>query len=813
MNNENLINKMTLEEKAGICSGYDYWHTKGVSRLNIPSIMLSDGPHGLRRHPGDTKTKDKTTPLPATCFPLACLSACSWDRQLIYAMGNAIGEEAVNQNVAVVLGPGVNIKRSPLCGKNFEYFSEDPYLSGEIGASWINGVQSNNVGTSVKHFATNNQESFRMTSDSTVDERALREIYLNAFEKTVKQSNPWTIMSSYNKLNGKYCTENDWLLNKVLRDEWGFKGIVVCDWGAENNRVDGLKSGNDLEMPSSNGIGDSAVVNAIKSNELKEDELNACVDRMLDLALKSNIYNNNSVSITNSEEHHQLAHKIAGESMVLLKNSDNILPLDINRNIAIIGDMAKNPRYQGSGSSQVNPIKIDNFYDEAKKINSNLLYAKGYDKSTDDTENRMIDEAKEVAKKAEIVLLFVGLTEQYEAEANDRTHLQLPANQADLINEICNVNDNVVIVLSGGAPIEMPWINKVKAVLNTYLSGQAGAGAILDIITGKVNPSGKLAEYYPLNLEDVPCSEYYPNRFAPYYKESIYVGYRYYDTVGKEVLFPFGYGLSYTKFVYENLIINIDAENKKVLVSFEITNVGNRDGAEVAQVYVQANNSLTYRPKKELKGFEKIFLKAGEKKTVTVELNRRAFSFYNVYVNDWQVENCGYCVLVGSSSADILLSSSIKLPFYDDYIIKDYHEDAPSYYIADVKNVSDTEFGVIYGKTLPRQGNDPNKPLDFNSTFSDAKDIPAVRVLKKVIRIAVSKTAPNELQANVAYNSIMAVPIRTIISMSQGFVTEEIAQGIVDILDGKGVAKPLFHIVKGLTKSIKYLPNLLNTVS
>lgn len=813
MKYENLISKMTLEEKAGLCSGLDYWHTKAIPRLGIPSIMLSDGPHGLRRHPGETQTKDKTTPLPATCFPLACLSACSWDRDLIYDMGKAIAEEAIDQNVAVVLGPGVNIKRSPLCGRNFEYFFEDPYLSGEIGSSWINGVQSKNVGTSVKHFAANNQEFFRMTADSIIDERTLREIYLNAFEKTVKQSQPWTIMSAYNKLNGKYCTENNWLLNKVLREEWGYKGVVVCDWGAQNNRVDGIKGGNDLEMPSSNGIGDKAVVDAVNSNNLDIKILNSCVDRMIDLTFKSNQYNDKNITIRKANEHHRLARKIASESIVMLKNDDHILPIDKNCNIAVIGEMAVKPRYQGSGSSQVNPIKIDNFYDEAMKEHLNLTYAQGYDKSTDTPNSKMIAEAKEVAKNASVVLLFVGLTEQYESEANDRAHMDLPLSHTTLIEEVCSVNSNIVVILSGGAPVEMPWIKNVKGVLNAYLAGQAGAGAILDIITGKVNPSGKLTETYPLHMEDVPCANYYPNRFAPYYKESIYVGYRYYDTAQKEVLFPFGYGLSYTTFDYKNIKLETNSLNKKVIVSFDVTNVGNYDGAEIAQVYVQAKNSAIYRPKKELKGFQKVFLKVGETKNIKVELDERAFSFYNIKVNDWHIENCDYCILVGSSSANIKLKKDLKIPFYNDYEIIDYHKDAPSYFNANIKDVSDFEYKAIYGNTLPPQSQDPNKPLDFNSTFSDGKDVFAVRFLKKIIKIAVRKTAPNELQANVAYNSIMAVPIRNIISMSQGFITEEIAQGIVDILDGKNIAKPLFHIIKGLTKSIKYLPNLLNTVA
>lgn len=632
-------------------------------------------------------------------------------------------------------------------------------------------------------------------------------------KKTVKQSQPWTVMSAYNKLNGEYCTENDWLLNKILRDEWGFKGAVVCDWGAENNRVDGIKGGNDLEMPSSNGIGAEAVINAVKSNELDESVLDLCVDRVIDLSLKSNKYSKKNVNLTKPAEHHLLARKIASESMVLLKNSDNILPIDKSKKIAVIGETAVNPRYQGSGSSQVNPTKIDNFYDEAKKENFNFIYSQGYEKSTDNINIQMINEAKSVSKEADIVLLFVGLTEQYEAEANDRIHMNLPLNQSTLIGEVCAVNSNVVVILSGGAPVEMPWINNVKGLLNCYLAGQAGAGAIVDIISGKVNPSGKLAESYPLHLEDVPCSKYYPDRFAPFYKESIYVGYRYYDTANKDVLFPFGYGLSYTEFDYDDINVNINDDDKTVSVSFKITNTGKRDGAEIAQVYVQSKSSAIYRAKKELKGFEKVFLKAGETKNIEIKLDERAFSFYNVKKGSWQIENCGYTVLVGASSRDIKLSSDLNISFYDDYEIPDYKGCAPSYYSAEVDNISDFEFEAVYGKALPPQSVNPDKPLDFNSTFSDGKDVKAVRIMKKVIRFAVGKTAPNELQANVAYSSVMSVPIRTIISMSQGFISEETAQGMVDILDGKGVAKPLFHILKGLLKSLKYLPKLLDTVA
>lgn len=813
MKHTDLISKMTLEEKAGLCSGLDYWHTKPISRLGVPSIMVSDGPHGLRRHPGEVKGKRSPMPLPAVCFPLACLSACSWDRKLIREMGKAIGEEALEQQVSVVLGPGVNIKRSPLCGRNFEYFSEDPYLAGEIGSAWIDGVQSNGVGACVKHFAANSQEAYRMTSDSTIDERALREIYLTAFEKTIKQTRPWTIMSAYNKLNGTYCTENEWLLNKVLRDEWGFNGIVMCDWGAENDRVEGLKAGNDLEMPTSNGIGDAAIVKAVRNGTLDESILDKRVDKMLDLIFRSQEALKKEYTY-DRDAHLSLARKIAGESMVLLKNEDNILPIDKNARIAVIGEMAKNPRYQGAGSSQVNPTRIDNFFDEAKKENLKITYAQGYDKAKDTVDNELIEQAKETAKNADIVLLFIGLPERYEAEAIDREHMKLPPCHEELLNAVCEVNSNVAVVLSGGAPVEMPWLNKVKGLLNASLSGQAGAGAVVDIVTGKVNPSGKLSETYPISADDVPCADIYGARYAPLYKESVYVGYRYYDTAEKDVIFPFGFGLSYTTFEYSNVQTVFDAEKETVSVSFNVKNVGEKDGAEVAQIYIHALNSAVFRPDKELKGFEKVFLKSGEERKVTIELDKRAFAYYNVNISDWHAENGEYEILVGSSSRDICLSSKITADFAQSAVdIPDYHETAPLYYSGDVRNVPDEQFEVIYGKPLPPQTRDKNAPLNLNSTFLDAKDVPAARALKTIIRKVVLASAPSKEQGKVAVNSVMSIPFRLIISMSQGVISKEIAENIICILDGKGVVKPFFKIIGGLTKTIKNLPKLLSTVS
>lgn len=815
MKHDDIIKKMTLEEKAGLCSGLDYWHTKPITRLGIPSIMVSDGPHGLRRHPGDVKkVKGTPEPLPAVCFPLACLSACSWDVELIKEMGAAIGEEALEQNVSVVLGPGVNIKRSPLCGRNFEYFSEDPCVAGEIGAAWVEGVQSKGVGTSLKHFACNSQESYRMTSNSVVDERALREIYLSAFERVVKKAQPWTIMSAYNKLNGTYCTENEWLLNKVLRKEWGFEGIVVCDWGAEDIRAEGIRAGNDLEMPSSNGIGENAVIKAVRNGKLDENSLDECVDRMVDLTCKASKTLNRQYYF-NKEKHHELARKIAGQSMVLLKNEESILPLKPDAHIAVIGEMAKKARYQGAGSSQVNPTKVDNFYDVAKKDNLDMSFAAGYDISNDEPALELIKEAVKIAEKASVAIIFAGLPEHYEAEALDRQSIKLPESHNMLIKEVCRINPNVIVVLSGGAPVEMPWINEIKGLINAELSGQAGAGAILDILTGKVNPSGKLVETYPLSDNDVPCSEIYADRYAPVYKESVYVGYRYYDSAKKDVLFPFGYGLSYTTFEYSDLHLSSDRINDSdtLDVQFKIKNTGKVYGAEVAQIYVSDKESTIFRPEKELRAFKKVFLNPGEEKTVSVELRRRDFAFYNINVNDWSVESGDFDIIVAASSRNIKLVDTVNIKALKEDEICDYRDTAPSYYSCDVKSVSEKQFEAIYGDTFSSQVNCWGKTLDLNSTFSDGKDTPSVRALRNIITKLVMKTAPNETQGKVAVNSVMNVPLRVIISMSQGVVSEDMANEIINILDGKGVAKPICKILKELTKTIKNLSALLSTVS
>jgi len=657
-----LISQMTLEEKASLCSGLDLWHLKGVERLGIPSIMVSDGPHGLRKQ--NAEHIELKTSVPATCFPTAVGLASSWNRELVEKVGAAIGEECQAEGVSVLLGPGANIKRSPLCGRNFEYFSEDPYLSSEMAASHIKGVQSQGVGTSLKHFAANNQEHRRMSVDAVIDERTLREIYLASFEGAVKKGKPWTVMCSYNRVNGEYASENKYLLTDILRDEWGFDGVVVSDWGAVNERVKALEAGLDLEMPSSFGIRDQQIVQAVKEGKLSEEVLDRAVERILNLIFKA-VDGRKENATYDKEAHHQLAREVARECMVLLKNEDKILPLKRQGTIAVIGEFARKPRYQGGGSSHVNPTKLDDIYEEIKKSagNSvNVLYAKGYRLDKDEVDEGLLEEAKQVAMNADVAVIFAGLPEHYESEGYDRQHMRMPESHCALIEGVAEVQPNVVVVLSNGSPVEMPWIDKVKGLLEAYLGGQALGGAIADLLFGDANPSGRLAETFPKKLSDNPSYLNFPGEGDRVeYREGIFVGYRYYDKKGIEPLFPFGYGLSYTTFEYSDLNISkkeiLDTET--VTVSVKVKNTGDRAGKEVVQLYVRDVESSVIRPEKELKGFEKVELQPGEEKVVTFELDKRAFAYYNVDIKDWHVESGEFEIMIGKSSRDIVLKDRI----------------------------------------------------------------------------------------------------------------------------------------------------------
>jgi len=657
MDIKRIINQMTLEEKAGICSGGDFWSTKGIERLGLPKMMFSDGPYGLHKNSSDSNLESY---IHAVCFPAACTTAASFDRDLIYKVGEALGNECQSENVGVILGPAANIKRSPLCGRNFEYYSEDPYLASELAASQIKGIQSKNVGACIKHFWANNQEHRRMTSSSDMDERTAREIYLAAFEGAVKLGKPWTVMCSYNRINGVYSAENKKYLTDVLRKEWGFDGFVVSDWGAVNDRVSDLKAGLELEMPTSFGMNDQKIVEAVKTGELDEAVLDKAVERIINIVYRF-IENRDCNAIFDREADHELARKAASESIVLLKN-ENILPLSKKDTAAFIGYFAKWPRYQGGGSSRINSYKMESAIDMAKDID--LIYAQGYEVHDDIIRQDLIDEAVEAAKRAKVAVVFAGLPDAFESEGFDRTHIRLPQCQNALIKAVTNANPNTVIVLHNGSPVEMPWINDVNAVLEVYLGGQAIGGATIQVLYGEVNPSGRLAETFPLRVQDNPSYLYYLGEGdCVEYREGVFVGYRYYDKKEMGVLFPFGYGLSYTAFSYSNL--KLDKTKMKDLdtltVMVDVTNIGKCAGKEVVQLYVAPKCGQAIRPVRELKGFEKIFLEPNETKTVTFTLSKRAFAYYDMNIQDWYVESGEYEIQINKSSRKIILSASVHI--------------------------------------------------------------------------------------------------------------------------------------------------------
>jgi len=664
-----LVAQMTLEEKAAMCSGADFWHTEAIARLGIPASMVSDGPHGLRKQDQEGDHLGVNDSIKAVCFPAGCGTAASFNRELLTQMGEVIGNECQAEGVSVILGPAVNIKRSPLCGRNFEYYSEDPLVASEMAGALIKGVQSRNVGTSIKHFLANNQETRRMSGDSRVDERTLNEIYLAAFEGAVRKQKPWTVMCSYNKINGVYAAENRKYLTDTLREQWGFDGYVMSDWGAVNNRVEDLKAGLDLEMPSSHGANDKLIVGAVQSGNLKECVVDAAVERILNIVFRYE-ENRDKNAVWDKDKDHEMARKVAEETIVLLKNED-ILPLNEKDDIAFIGKYAAQPRYQGGGSSHINSHKITSAMDAAAGM-SNIVYAQGYRDDVDETDAELLEEAVEAARRSKAAVIFAGLPDAFESEGFDRQHMRMPDCQNELIEKVAAVQPNTVVVLHNGSPVEMPWINKVKGIIEAYLGGQAVGGAVCDILFGKVNPSAKLPETFPLRLEDNPSYlSYFGEGDMVEYREGIFVGYRYYDKKKMDVLFPFGFGLSYTTFEYSNL--TVDKESMKdtdtMTVTADITNTGRMAGKEVVQLYVADKESTVIRPVKELRDFVKVELAPGETKTVSFTLDKRAFAYYSVRIHDWYVETGEFDILIGRSSRDIVLSktvtveSTVKIPF------------------------------------------------------------------------------------------------------------------------------------------------------
>lgn len=665
MDIKKIMQEMTLEEKAGLCSGADFWYTKAIERLGVPAIMVTDGPHGLRKQEAQADHLGLSESVKAVCFPAGCALASSFDRDLIGEVGTYLGEEARAEKVHTLLGPAVNIKRSPLCGRNFEYLSEDPYLAGEMASSYVQGVQSKNVGTSVKHFAANNQETRRMSVSDRVDERTLREIYLTAFEKIVKQAKPWTLMCSYNQINGVYSCENDWLLNQVLRKEWGFDGIVMTDWGAMNRRCEALEAGLNLEMPSSDGRNDAKIVEAVKNGSLKMEVLDKAVEGLLEWINKG-LDDQAKAGSYDKEKHHQMACRAAEESAVLLKNKNGLLPLNPADKIAFIGRFAESPRYQGGGSSHINSFRVDSALDAAKNSGlKGITYAPGYEADGATTSPELLQAALKAAKEAKAAVIFAGLPDSYESEGYDRTTLDLPACQNELIEKVCEVQPNTVVVLHNGSAVSMPWIEKTASVLEMYLGGQAVGTAEIRLLFGEANPSGKLAETFPLRLEDTPAYLNFPgSENEVNYGEGVYVGYRWYDARKMQVLFPFGHGLSYTTFALSNLELSSGEINDTdtLTVSVTVKNTGKVAGKETVQLYVAPpEDQKSFRPVRELKGFQKVSLKPGEEKTISFSLNKRSFAYYETRIPGWYTGDGEYEISVGTSSRDLPLHEKVKI--------------------------------------------------------------------------------------------------------------------------------------------------------
>ena len=794
MNNiKQTISQLTLEEKASLCSGQDFWHLKGIQRLGIPAIMVTDGPHGLRKQAGSSDHVGLHNSLPATCFPTASALASTWNRELVYQVGQALGEECREEKVGVILGPGANIKRSPLCGRNFEYFSEDPYLSGEMAKSHINGVQSQGIGTSLKHYAVNNQEYRRMTINAIVDERALREIYLAGYEIAVKEAQPWTVMCAYNKVNGTYCAEHQYLMTDILKVEWGHQGLVVTDWGAIIDRVVGLKAGIELEMPGVKNGNDALIVAAVKNGEVDEAVLDSAIEKILTIIFEAE-QTLAADFIYDRQAHHALARRAAGEGAVLLKNEGQILPLQENTSIALIGLFAKQPRYQGAGSSLMNPTQLDNLHDELANLIGldNLVYAPGYDERGDQPVGNLIQEAIATAKTADTVVICAGLTDYYEVEGLDRKHMRLPPGHDALIEQISQVHKRVIVVLSNGSPVEMPWAKDVSAILEGYLGGQAGAGALADILVGIVNPSGKLAETFPEKLEHNPSHPYFPMGPSNVeYRESIYVGYRYYDTANQEVLFPFGHGLSYTNFEYRDLQIDPHwrGDPPEISVNFVVKNSGTLPGKEVVQVYVRAGESKVFRPEKELKGFSKVSLQPGEETRVSIILNKRSFSYYDIHEKDWVIDPGGYEILIGASSRDIRLQSSLVLDSEKPAPhVPDRERLAAYFNLPKGAPISQSEFATLLGESIPENAGPTQGNYTLNTPVGDMGSSITGRFLNRFMKSQIAKIMEGQEDTPTAYlmeAMVGELPLRSMAMFGEGLVSREMLNALLIMINGQ----------------------------
>ncbi|MDY2694713.1 glycoside hydrolase family 3 C-terminal domain-containing protein [Gemmiger sp.] len=791
-NTELLLKELTLEEKCALLSGAETFKTRGMPQHGIPQIWLSDGPHGLRKQAGESDHLGLNPSVPATCFPTASAVANSWDAELGEEIGAALGEEAAAQEVSVLLGPGLNMKRNPLCGRSFEYFSEDPYLAGKLAAGYIRGIQSKGVAACPKHFAVNSQETRRMASDSLVDERTLREIYLTGFEIAVKEGHPRSIMSSYNLVNGTYANENKHLLMEILRDEWGFDGAVITDWGGSNDHALGVKNGSTLEMPAPGGDSVRELLAAVESGKISESDIDARLSELLPLVFDTKAALDAAPRAFDAAAHHALARRAAAESLVLLKNEGALLPLAAGTKVAVIGDFAKNPRYQGAGSSMVNSTQVDVLLDKLIDSELNVIgYQQGFDRHGK-PDAALQKSACELATQADTVILCMGLDEIAESEGLDRSNLRLAQNQVDLLQAVAAVNPKIVVVLYSGSVVETPWLDNCQALLYAALGGQAGAGAVADALIGKVNPCGKLAETWPLTYADVPsAADFATRRKTVAYREGLYIGYRYFTTAEKAVRFPFGYGMSYTTFAYSDMAADEQG------VSLTVTNTGSVAGTEIVQLYVAKKNSELFRPARELKGFARVTLAPGEKQRITLTLDDKAFRFWNVKANRWEIEGGEYELLVGASVEDIRLCE--KITVHGTATVHPYEDKGlDCYYTGDVLHVSDADFEKLLGHPLPKG----KTKIDRNLTLGELNHARSplgwlVWLVLTALLNASYKRGKPDLNILFQYN----MPLRALAKMTNGAISMGMVDGIVMELQGfwiLGLVRVIYEAIKNV---------------
>ena len=791
-NTELLLKNLTLEEKCALLSGAETFKTRGMPKHGIPQIWLSDGPHGLRKQAGESDHLGLNPSVPATCFPTASAVANSWDAALGEEIGAALGEEAAAQEVSVLLGPGLNMKRNPLCGRSFEYFSEDPYLAGKLAAGYIRGIQSKGVAACPKHFAVNSQETRRMASDSVVDERTLREIYLTGFEIAVKEGHPRSIMSSYNLVNGTYANENKHLLMEILRGEWGFDGAVITDWGGSNDHALGVKNGSTLEMPAPGGDSVRELLAAVESGKIAESDIDARLSELLPLVFDTKAALDAAPRAFDAAAHHALARRAAEESLVLLKNEGALLPLAAGTKVAVLGDFAKNPRYQGAGSSMVNSTQVDVLLDKLIDSAVNVIgYQQGFDRHGK-PDAALQKSACELAAQADTVVLCMGLDEIAESEGLDRSNLRLAQNQVELLQAVAAVNPKIVVVLYSGSVVETPWLDNCQALLYAALGGQAGAGAVADALTGKVNPCGKLAETWPLTYADIPsAADFATRRKTVEYREGLYIGYRYFTTAEKAVRFPFGYGMSYTTFAYSDMA----ADEQEV--SLTVTNTGSVAGTEIVQLYISKKDGQIFRPIKELKGFARVTLAPGEKQRITIALDDKAFRFWNVKANRWEIEGGAYELLVGASVEDIRLCEKISVQ--GTATVHPYEDvDLGCYYKGDVLSVSDADFEKLLGHPIP---NGKTK-IDRNLTLGELNHARSplgwlVWLVLTVLLDVSCKRGKPDLNILFQYN----MPLRALAKMTNGAISMGMVDGIVMELQGFwviGLVRVIYEAIKNV---------------